>query len=96
MFSPDSVKLLKQGDLYKRGHLIKSWKARTFTLKSNGILTYSEKAEDRGTINIVRCTCTLVPESTYSRKWAWVVTPVNGVEYVLQAKSEAERREWVE
>nr|XP_033774920.1 differentially expressed in FDCP 6 homolog isoform X1 [Geotrypetes seraphini] len=87
--------VLKQGYLWKKGHLRRNWSERWFTLKPNSLCYYvsEEKKEKKGTISLDRnCCVEVLPDRDGKRCMFCVKTSYRT--YEMSASDTRQRQEW--
>jgi len=108
LYKNDDVnKIIKQGFLVKRGHMLKNWKVRWFTL-TRIALSYSKKPETIGTplgqIDLAHAPQSIYviqvndPSSTSTKARQHVLKIVDkstGKDFFFDAKTQAELQDWV-
>jgi PH domain/Variant SH3 domain/Calponin homology (CH) domain len=95
-------KVVKQGQLAKKGHARKNWKLRWFVLKT-GALVYMEKATPNpnatpdiiGIVSLRKCFA--APSPSDRRPFTFVISSgADGVEYLLDADNVSNMHSWLD
>nr|XP_028589941.1 differentially expressed in FDCP 6 homolog isoform X4 [Podarcis muralis] len=87
--------VLKQGYLWKKGHLRRNWSERWFTLKPSDLSYYvsEERKEKKGSISLDRNSCVeILPDKDGKRCMFCVKTPSRT--YEMSASDTRQRQEW--
>ncbi|XP_063153671.1 differentially expressed in FDCP 6 homolog isoform X1 [Candoia aspera] len=87
--------VLKQGYLWKKGHLRRNWSERWFTLKPSDLSYYEseERKEKKGSIYLDRNSCVeILPDKDGKRCMFCVKTPSRT--YEMSASDTRQRQEW--
>lgn len=103
MFNSRRRRTVKRGVLTKRGHVVKNWKRRAFQLTGEDLQYYSDEDSTvpRGVVSLSDITHVASAEDagvdvdTGGRENVFVLFTSSGRDYLLQAATAAQRREWV-
>jgi len=88
----------KEGELTKRGHIVKSWKVRWF-IKKNSQLFYFKTRQSSSpisSINLTKCTVTRVAGDSQHPYCFELVAPQDNKVFLIAAKNDDELNEWLE
>ncbi|KAJ7332976.1 hypothetical protein JRQ81_015156 [Phrynocephalus forsythii] len=89
------VDVLKQGYLWKKGHLRRNWSERWFTLKPSDLSYYmsEERKEKRGSISLDRNACVEILPDKDGKRCMFCVKTASRT-YEMSASDTKQRQEW--
>lgn len=94
-FGPPIVdQVLAKGELWKKGHLVPTWKYRTFELRQNGTLAYFKGSELKGKIRLRGCS--LQDEKTNDDEFTFSLRKKSGYTLSLRATDSQTKKLWKE